>query len=36
MDDRDDFLGWIENEYNADEVIEEDYYRYYIRRSHKR
>ncbi len=32
MKDYDNFLEWIENEYDADEVIEEDYYRYYIRR----
>ena len=32
MKDYDNFLEWIENEYRADEVIQEDYYRYYIRR----
>lgn len=32
MKDYDHFLDWIENEYGADKVIEEDYYRYYIRR----
>ena len=32
MKDYDHFLDWIENEYQADEVAEEDYYRYYIRR----
>ena len=32
MKDYDHFLDWIENEYKADEVIQEDYYRYYIRR----
>ena len=32
VQDYDHFLDWIENEYNADEVVEENYYRYYIRR----
>ena len=26
------FISWIETEYDADEVIDTDYYRYYIRR----
>ena len=30
--DYDNFLEWIENVFDADEVIQEDYYRYYIRR----
>ena len=32
VQDYDHFLDWIENEYKADEVVEENYYRYYIRR----
>ena len=32
MEDCDHFLDWIENEFDADEVVEKEYYRYYIRR----
>ena len=32
MTDYDHFLDWIENEFGADEVIQSNYYRYYIRR----
>lgn len=28
-----EFYNWIENEYGADEVIDRDYYRYFIRKS---
>jgi hypothetical protein len=28
-----EFYNWIENEYGAEEVIDKDYYRYFIRKS---